>query len=165
MKDCMRHNLQYLLHKTVLSSLALTLAVLPIGGTFAAAAPGDSTMKVRIMETTDIHTNLLPYDYYKSVTSLTVGLARTATLVKQAREEVGNTLLVDNGDLIQGTPLGTYKALVDPLKENEFHPVYKAMNLMGYDVLFWIKRLKGPISLILMQMCILMTKTTIRTTM
>lgn len=130
----MKHNFRNVLHKSVLSSLAFSLIMLPLGGRFAAAAPADATMKLRIMETTDIHTNLLPYDYYKSAASLTVGLARTASLVKQARQESANTLLVDNGDLIQGTPLGTYKALVNPIKGAEIHPVYKAMNLMGYDV-------------------------------
>lgn len=125
--------IQHLLSKSALSSIAFSMTLLPLSGAAAFAAGTEATMKIRILETTDIHTNLLPYDYYKSDTSLTVGLARTATLVKQARAEYGNTLLVDNGDLIQGTPLGTYKALVNPLKNSEVHPVYKAMNLMGYD--------------------------------
>ncbi|WP_088037610.1 bifunctional 2',3'-cyclic-nucleotide 2'-phosphodiesterase/3'-nucleotidase [Gottfriedia acidiceleris] len=88
----------------------------------------------RIMETTDIHTNLLNYDYYKDAAYEKVGLAKTATLVKQARKEVQNNVLVDNGDLIQGTPLGTYEAKINPLKKGEVHPVFKAMNLMGYDI-------------------------------
>ncbi|USB35142.1 bifunctional 2',3'-cyclic-nucleotide 2'-phosphodiesterase/3'-nucleotidase [Paenibacillus sp. YPG26] len=95
----------------------------------------NSNLKLRIMETTDIHTNLMSYDYYKDQVSPTVGLVKTASLVKQAREEVKNTLLVDNGDLIQGTPLGTYVAKVDQLQEpGSVHPVYKAMNMMGYDI-------------------------------
>ncbi|WP_235847680.1 bifunctional 2',3'-cyclic-nucleotide 2'-phosphodiesterase/3'-nucleotidase [Paenibacillus tuaregi] len=94
-----------------------------------------NALKLRIMETTDIHTNLMAYDYYKDQVSPTVGLVKTASLVKQARDEVKNTLLVDNGDLIQGTPLGTYVAKVDGLKDtNAVHPVYKAMNLMKYDI-------------------------------
>lgn len=88
----------------------------------------------RIMETTDIHTNLLNYDYYKDAAYEKVGLAKTATLVKEARKEVQNNVLVDNGDLIQGTPLGTYEAKIDPLKKGEVHPVFKAMNIMGYDI-------------------------------
>ncbi|MGG0175887.1 bifunctional 2',3'-cyclic-nucleotide 2'-phosphodiesterase/3'-nucleotidase [Gottfriedia acidiceleris] len=88
----------------------------------------------RIMETTDIHTNLLNYDYYKDAAYEKVGLAKTATLVKEARKEVQNNVLVDNGDLIQGTPLGTYEAKIDPLKKGEVHPVFKAMNIMDYDI-------------------------------
>ncbi|MNK84588.1 Trifunctional nucleotide phosphoesterase protein YfkN precursor [compost metagenome] len=103
--------------------------------TINGATTGTSTLKLRVMETTDIHTNLMSYDYYKDQVSPTVGLVKTATLVKQAREEVKNTLLVDNGDLIQGTPLGTYMAKIDQLKEADaVHPVYKAMNVMGYDI-------------------------------
>ncbi|WP_242611954.1 bifunctional 2',3'-cyclic-nucleotide 2'-phosphodiesterase/3'-nucleotidase [Fictibacillus sp. BK138] len=86
------------------------------------------------METTDLHTNFAAYDYYKAAPSDVVGLSKTATLIKQARKEVKNNVLVDNGDLLQGTPLGTYKAKINPLKKGEVHPAYKAMNLLGYDM-------------------------------
>lgn len=68
------------------------------------------TIKLRIVETTDIHTNLMDYDYYKDKASDQIGLTRAATLVKQARAEVENSVLVDNGDLIQGSPMGDYMA-------------------------------------------------------
>ncbi|WP_235948757.1 bifunctional 2',3'-cyclic-nucleotide 2'-phosphodiesterase/3'-nucleotidase [Paenibacillus glycinis] len=93
-----------------------------------------TTLKLRIMETTDVHTNFMNYDYYKDASADTVGLVKTATLVKQARAEQPNSLLVDNGDLLQGTPLGTYMAKVKPLADGQVHPAYKAMNLMGYDI-------------------------------
>ncbi|RED58654.1 bifunctional 2',3'-cyclic-nucleotide 2'-phosphodiesterase/3'-nucleotidase [Cohnella lupini] len=131
MKESARKNNP--VRKIAVSSLTLALLSMPFNGMFAAAADPGSTLKLRIMETTDIHTNLVPYDYYKDAASDTVGLARTASLVKAARTESKNAFLVDNGDLIQGTPLGTYKALVDPIQAGEIHPVYKAMNLMGYD--------------------------------
>lgn len=93
-----------------------------------------SALKVRILETTDLHTNLMDYDYYKDAPVLTVGLVKTATLIKQARAEAANTLLFDNGDLLQGTPLGTYVAKIDQLKEaSAVHPMYTAMNLLHYD--------------------------------
>jgi len=131
MKKIVKNKVQ----KIVASSLALSVLLVPIGGTFVSAAASDnSSLKLRIMETTDVHTNMMSYDYYKSAVAPTVGLARTATIVKEARKENPNTLLVDNGDLIQGTPLGTYKALVAPIKKGEVHTVYKAMNLMGYDI-------------------------------
>lgn len=95
---------------------------------------GQSQVELRIMETTDIHTNLLSYDYYKDSSAPNIGLAKTATLVKKARSEVKNSVLVDNGDLIQGTPLGTYKAKIDPLERRETHPAIKAMNIMDYDI-------------------------------
>ncbi|MBP2001505.1 2',3'-cyclic-nucleotide 2'-phosphodiesterase [Paenibacillus shirakamiensis] len=131
----MNKGLHKQLTKVLTSSMAISLLALPLQGGFAAAdaSTSSSPLKMRIMETTDVHTNLMSYDYYKSAAAPTVGLSRTATLVKEARKEVGNTFLVDNGDLIQGTPLGTYEALVKPVKADETHAVYKAMNLMGYD--------------------------------
>ncbi|CSA88046.1 bifunctional 2'%2C3'-cyclic nucleotide 2'-phosphodiesterase/3'-nucleotidase periplasmic protein [Vibrio cholerae] len=110
----------------------VSLAVL--GGLLAMAGPVMAdTIKLRIVETTDIHTNLMDYDYYKDKASDQIGLTRAATLVKQARAEVENSVLVDNGDLIQGSPMGDYMA-AKGIKAGEVHPVYKAMNPLGYDV-------------------------------
>lgn len=92
------------------------------------------TVKLRVMETTDIHANIMNYNYYNGKVDHKVGLVKTATLVKQARAEVKNSVLVDNGDLIQGSPLGDYYAKVAGLKPNQVHPIYKAMNTMGYDI-------------------------------
>lgn len=89
-------------------------------GSSLAKPVNNAPVTLRIMETTDVHTNLLGYDYYKDAVSDTVGFAKTATLIKEARKEVKNSVLVDNGDLIQGTPLGTYKATVEPLKKEKF---------------------------------------------
>ncbi len=98
-----------------------------------AAAEAPATLKLRLMETTDIHVNIVNYDYYQDAATDEFGLAKTAALIKQAREEVQNSLLFDNGDLIQGNPLGDYVARMDPLQEGDIHPVYKAMNLLDYD--------------------------------
>ncbi|MDG4717636.1 MULTISPECIES: bifunctional 2',3'-cyclic-nucleotide 2'-phosphodiesterase/3'-nucleotidase [Thalassospira] len=96
-------------------------------------ALADSTVSLRILETTDIHTHLVNYDYYRDGASDTVGLAKVATLLKTARGEAKNVVFLDNGDLIQGNPLGDYMAKERGLKKGETHPVYKAMNLLGYD--------------------------------
>lgn len=130
----MKKGLKKKVIQTAATSLVLAMLSLPFGSVFAVAADSNAALKVRIMETTDVHTNLMSYDYYKSADAPTVGLSRTATLVKAARAENPNTLLVDNGDLIQGTPLGTYKALVNPVTDAQVHPVYTAMNLMKYDI-------------------------------
>lgn len=117
-----------------LSIKPLSLAVL--GGllTLSGCTPAETNevIKLRIVETTDIHTNLLDYDYYKDKPSQKIGLARTATLVKEARGEVINSVLVDNGDLLQGSPMGDYMA-DKGLEEGEVHPAYKAMNQLSYD--------------------------------
>jgi len=97
------------------------------------SAETGATLKLRLLETTDIHVNIVNYDYYQDKATDEFGLAKTATLIKKAREEAANSLLFDNGDLIQGNPLGDYVAKVKPLQDGEVHPVYKAMNLLPYD--------------------------------
>jgi 2',3'-cyclic-nucleotide 2'-phosphodiesterase/3'-nucleotidase len=77
--------------------------------------------------------NVYPYDYYRDAPDDTVGLARTASLVKAARAEAKNTLLFDNGDLIQGSPLGDYVAYRKGMKEADVHPMVAAMNVLNYD--------------------------------
>lgn len=110
------------------------LSVAVLGGMLALASPAMAdTIKLRIIETTDIHTNVMDYDYYKDQPSQQIGLSRAATLVKQAREEAVNSVLVDNGDLIQGSPMGDYMA-AKGVNAGEIHPVYKAMNQLDYDV-------------------------------
>jgi 2',3'-cyclic-nucleotide 2'-phosphodiesterase/3'-nucleotidase len=90
-------------------------------------------IKLRILETSDVHMNLLPYDYYQDKPVEEFGLARTVTLIKAARAEAPNHLLIDNGDLLQGSPLGDYIAKVKPLKAGELHPAFKVMNALAYD--------------------------------
>ena len=95
--------------------------------------PEGQEVDVRILATTDLHTNLVNYDYYQDKPAENVGLAKTAVLIEEAKKENSNTLLVDNGDTIQGTPLGTYKAIVNPVKEGEQHPMYAALQKLGFE--------------------------------
>ncbi|MCZ4336887.1 bifunctional 2',3'-cyclic-nucleotide 2'-phosphodiesterase/3'-nucleotidase [Shewanella colwelliana] len=91
---------------------------------------------LRILETSDLHTNIMDYDYYKSKYDPTIGLARTASLIKQKGSDVSNFVLVDNGDLLQGSPMGDYVAN-NFKRDNTIggtHPAYKAMNTLGYSV-------------------------------
>jgi 2',3'-cyclic-nucleotide 2'-phosphodiesterase / 3'-nucleotidase len=93
----------------------------------------DPVVKLRILETTELHVNIMPYDYYRDAADDTVGLARTATLVKAARAEARNSLLFDNGDLIQGSPLGDYVAYRRGMEKGDVHPMVAAMNVLDYD--------------------------------
>lgn len=99
---------------------------------FAARAE-NGQIHLRLIETTDIHVAVNPYDYYADKADDTQGLARTAMLIKNVRAEAGNSILIDNGDIIQGNPLGDYVAL-EKTARNEVHPVFRAMNLLGYEV-------------------------------
>ncbi|MDF3350584.1 bifunctional 2',3'-cyclic-nucleotide 2'-phosphodiesterase/3'-nucleotidase [Sulfitobacter sp. KE34] len=88
---------------------------------------------LRLMETTDLHVHVFPYDYYADKEVDTVGLARTASIVKSIRAEATNTLMLDNGDFLQGNPMGDYIAYERGMKEGDMHPVIQAMNALGYD--------------------------------
>ncbi len=90
-------------------------------------------LHLRILATSDLHAHILPYDYYADTDSDTKGLARTSGLIARARAEVANCILVDNGDFLQGSPLGDYVAEIRGLAENPIHPMIAAMNLLGYD--------------------------------
>jgi len=92
-----------------------------------------ATVDLRILETTDLHSNMMDFDYYKDTPTEKFGLVRTATLIHAARQQVKNSVLVDNGDIIQGSPLGDYMA-AKGLKAGEIHPVYKALNTLDYSV-------------------------------
>nr|WP_245808550.1 2',3'-cyclic-nucleotide 2'-phosphodiesterase [Deinococcus hopiensis] len=101
--------------------------------TLALGAASAQTVDLRILETTDLHTSALGYDYYQDKPTGEFGLEYTATLVKQARDEKRNTLLYDNGDLIQGNPLGDFVARVQPLGDGQLHPMHAAMRVLRYD--------------------------------
>ena len=89
--------------------------------------------QLAILESTDIHSNILSYDYYKLAADESLGFERMATLVKQARQEFPNTLLFDAGDTIQGTALADYHAQVAPLPCDEELAMYRVMDALGYD--------------------------------
>jgi 2',3'-cyclic-nucleotide 2'-phosphodiesterase/3'-nucleotidase len=110
--------------------LRLTLLACACLGTLNVPA---AELSLRILETTDVHMNLLNYDYYQDKLTDEYGLAKTISLIKTARGEVKNSLLFDNGDLLQGNPLGDYVAKIKPLAAGDVHPAYKVLNALGFD--------------------------------
>ena len=107
-------------------------------GPGVATRPG--RYRLTVLGTTDTHGNVFNWDYFKDAeyddtAHNDIGLAKIATLVKAVRDErgAGNTLLIDAGDTIQGTPLAYYYAKIDPITDGSVHPMAKAMNAMGYD--------------------------------
>ncbi len=112
-----------------LTRLAVLTAALLMGTAAAEAAE----LKLRILATTDIHMNLVDYDFVRDKPDETIGLNRTAALIAEARGQNPNTILVDAGDLLQGSPMGDVVARVKPLKDGEIHPAYLAMNILKYD--------------------------------
>ena len=117
----------------------VTLAVILLAGcaTSQSAKPiqlsDGARAKVAILETTDIHANVLSYDYYKLRPDDSLGFERTATLIRRARAEFPNTFLFDSGDTIQGSVLADYQALVKPVACDQELGIYQAMDALGYD--------------------------------
>lgn len=106
--------------------------------TFAALHPfslraASNQAHLRIMETTDLHVHVFPYDYYADKPRDTVGLARTASIIESIRAEATNSMLIDNGDFLQGNPMGDYIAYERGMKEGDAHPIITAMNTVGFD--------------------------------
>jgi 2',3'-cyclic-nucleotide 2'-phosphodiesterase/3'-nucleotidase len=118
--------------RSLLSGIAATSALVLLHPFTARAAANQAHL--RLMETTDIHVNVFPYDYYADKPNDTMGLARTATIIDTIRTEAANSLLIDNGDVLQGNPMGDYMAYQRGLKDGDVHPVIKAMNTLGYTV-------------------------------
>lgn len=117
--------------RALLSGAAATSALILLHPFVARATANQAHL--RIMETTDIHVHVFPYDYYGDKPNDTMGLARTASIIDAIRAEAGNSFLVDNGDFLQGNPMGDYMAYQRGIKDGDVHPVIKAMNVLGYE--------------------------------
>jgi 2',3'-cyclic-nucleotide 2'-phosphodiesterase/3'-nucleotidase len=117
-----------------LRTFPLIVSVLVLSGPVLAAAPGaGASAELAILETTDLHSAVVGYDYFKLAEDPSLGLDRTASLIAQARRDFPNTLLFDNGDTIQGNALGDYQATVQPVRCGQLLGIYKAMRKIGYD--------------------------------
>lgn len=81
---------------------------------------------VTILETSDIHGAIAPWDYATD-SAADNGLAKVATIVKQERAKDPNLLLVDCGDNLQDN-------LIEEFRNQKITPMVGAMNLMKYDV-------------------------------
>jgi 2',3'-cyclic-nucleotide 2'-phosphodiesterase/3'-nucleotidase len=84
---------------------------------------------ISILETTDVHGVILPYDYIEK-TKLNASLASVYTYVKEARNKNDITLLLDNGDNLQGQPEVYYFNFIDTVST---HLGADVMNFMKYD--------------------------------
>ncbi len=91
------------------------------------------TGRLRVLETTDLHMHLLAYDYFSDSKDDRVGLIGLIPAISALRADpMITTVLCDNGDTLQGTPLADYTA-------SEWadapHPMIAAMNALDYDAM------------------------------
>lgn len=114
-------------------SLALALSACASGGGKVSRLEDGARADVALLETTDLHANVLSFDYFKGVIDPTIGFERVATLIREARRENPNHFLFDDGDTIQGTSLADYQALAERLPCSQELATYKAMDALGYD--------------------------------
>lgn len=111
---------------SIVSNVAISMPSIP-----ATSEPYRTTL--RVMTTSDVHGQMLNYDYFDETKVAEQGLVKTATLIKQARAEQPLNILIDNGDLIQGSAFADYAVAAFPV-ETATHPIIGALNLLDYDV-------------------------------
>ncbi|NQT57749.1 MAG: bifunctional metallophosphatase/5'-nucleotidase [Bacteroidetes bacterium] len=117
-----KHLLQFL--------VGILLIVVLIGGLSAApAAETSEPVVLQIIETTDLHGSLFPYDFINDREAST-SLAQVYTYVEQERAKDQEVILLDNGDMLQGQPIVYYYNFE---KTDSEHIQASVMNAMGYD--------------------------------
>src|SRR4029450_6464512 len=107
-----------------LATFVIMLALVLVGRSFA-----PERVQITILGTTDLHGNLNPIDYYTNKPD-NRGLAKIATLIKRVRKEQPNTLLIDSGDTIQGSPLESFHSRKN---NTRIDPIMLVMNSLNYD--------------------------------
>jgi len=89
------------------------------------------TVNIKIIETTDVHGSIFPYDF-KNDRKASTSLSQVQTYLNQERAKKNqHVILVDNGDILQGQPVVYYYNFE---KTGEKHIVARVMNYMKYDV-------------------------------
>jgi len=110
---------------------ALSVFALGLSVHTSAGPDGAQRAHVVILGTTDMHGRIFPIDYYTNKYE-NVGIAKIATLVKEARKNDPNLLLVDSGDTIQGTPLEYFH---NKRNNTPPDPMMLAMSALHYDAM------------------------------
>jgi len=100
----------------------------------ASIAVSAQTADIKIFATSDVHNNYLSYDYFTDTASEQSGLVKALAPVYAARANGENVLLFDNGDLIQGNPMGELLAGTMPTKK-DISPIMRLLNAAGYDAI------------------------------
>lgn len=86
-----------------------------------------------LFATSDLHLQLCPWDYYANVAAPGTGLAAVSGTIARMRAACSNSLLIDNGDFLQGSALGDALMATRDHKDPRPHPMIAAMNLAGVD--------------------------------
>jgi 2',3'-cyclic-nucleotide 2'-phosphodiesterase / 3'-nucleotidase len=109
------------------SSLLQAIKVLMIFFLVSCSSHGKKTFS--IIETTDVHGVILPFDFIEKG-KLNNSLAASFSYIRKIRQEKDATILLDDGDNLQGQPEVYYYNYIDTVQP---HFVSEVMNYMGYD--------------------------------
>lgn len=142
-----------------MKKILIFIAAMLLSGSMVTAkdkSPKERTVKIKLVETTDVHGSFFPYDFITRKDKAG-SLARVCQYVEDLRSQMGsNVILMDNGDLLQGQPVVYYSNYMDTENMNLGAQV---MNYMKYDVQNfgnhdvetghavydkWVKELKCP---------------------
>jgi 2',3'-cyclic-nucleotide 2'-phosphodiesterase (5'-nucleotidase family) len=97
----------------------------------AVPSPSD-TLELVIMSTTDVHGWVMPWDYYADSPEERYGLAKAATIIDSIRNVHDYTIVLDNGDWLQGNPFAEYFATVDTTVP---YPFLEIIDYLEYDAI------------------------------
>ncbi len=95
--------------------------------------PDGPKVNLRLLNVTDLHMEIRAYDYFADTPTDHGGLAQAATLIEDLRREAENSLTFDNGDFLQGTPMGDLMAEEWEPNRPVTHPMIDALNTLGLD--------------------------------
>ena len=110
---------------TFLQQTSAAGALIGLGGLSMSTIASNTTKRITILHTNDVHSHIDPFDPDDGRNANKGGVARRANLVEAIRKENPNTLLLDAGDIFQGTPYFNYYG-----GELEF----KLMSMLKYDL-------------------------------
>lgn len=109
--------------RTFIKSTAASATLLSLGG-LPFSCDNSKTKKITILHTNDVHSHIDPFGPNDGRNANKGGVARRASLIQKLRHDNPNTLLLDAGDIFQGTPYFNYYG-----GELEF----KLMSMLNYD--------------------------------
>ena len=110
---------------------SLIILVFLLGVVLVARSFVPERVQITILGTTDLHGNINPIDYYTNKSD-NRGFAKVATLINRVRKEQPNTLLIDSGDTIQGSPLESFHSRKNNVRPD---PMMLVMSSLNYDAM------------------------------
>ena len=113
--------------KNILMTTVLLMVALMVTG----APRGNKIVKLKIIETSDVHGHFFPWDFMEG-RPIDGSLARANTYINKERKKYGkNLLLIDNGDIVQGQPCVYWSNFV---ATDQTNLAANVINYMKYDV-------------------------------